>query len=100
MDFDENEFVMEIAEVAKDYDSVLISLFGVDVKNGRDKMYIDKGFQIVCNGTRSDRWFLSRQRDLFELADFSMSNDVGTHIGYSIAMGVPHYIFNQTVIEK
>ena len=24
-----------------------------------------------------------------------MSNDIGTHIGYSIAMGVPHYLFKQ-----
>lgn len=98
-DYNENEFLSEIAEVAKNYDSVLVSLFWADVNVGRDKMYLEKGYQVVCSGTRSDRWFLSRQRDLFELADFSMSNDVGTHIGYSISMGVPHYIYNQKVVE-
>ena len=99
MQYDEDAFIREIEDVAVDYDNVFVSLFWADVNLGRDKIYLDKGYKVVCSGTRSDRWFLSRQKDLLELADFSMSNDIGTHVGYSIAMGVPHYIFGQSVYE-
>lgn len=99
VDFDMGIFLQEIESMSQDFDTVLVSLFWLDIRLGKDKMYKDKGYQIVCSGTRSDRWFLNRQKDLFELADFSMSNNVGTHVGYSIAMGVPHFIFDQSVHE-
>lgn len=100
VDYDMTAFLEEVEYIAKDYDSVLVSLYWADIRLGRDKMYVEKGYKVVCSGTRTDRWFLCRLRDLFELADFSMGNDVGTHVGYSIAMGVPHYIFNQLVVER
>lgn len=99
VNFDMGIFLQEIESMSKDFDTVLVSLFWLDIRLGKDKIYKDRGYQIVCSGTRSDRWFLSRQKDLFELADFSMSNDVGTHVGYSIAMGVPHYIYDQHINE-
>ena len=100
IEYDENEFLHEVEEVSKDYDTVLVSLFWADIRYGRDQMYLKKGYKVVCSGTRSDRWFLRRQRDLFELADFSMSNEVGTHVGYLIALGCPHYIFRQKITER
>ncbi len=99
VNFDMGIFLQEIESMSKDFDTVLVSLFWLDIRLGKDKIYKDRGYQIVCSGTRSDRWFLSRQKDLFELADFSMSNNVGTHVGYSIAMGVPHYIYDQHINE-
>lgn len=99
MEYDETAFLHEVDKISKDYDTVLVSLFWADIRYGRDKMYLKKGYKVVCSGTRSDRWFLSRQKDLFELADFSMSNEVGTHVGYLIALGCPHYIFKQKMIE-
>lgn len=95
--YDVDAFMKEVDEMAKGFDSVLVSVYWADVKRGYDKPYIKRGYKVVCSGIRSDRWFLSRQKDLFTLADFSMSNDLGTHIGYSVAMGVPHYIFKQKV---
>lgn len=100
--YDFNEFSKCIDEMAVSYDSVLISMLGYDIQQGLDKQYRDKGYKIVSSGTRNDPYFLSRQRDLMELADMTVSNDVGTHIGYSICLGTPHYIFDQkiTAIKK
>jgi len=91
------EFLKEVDRVAQYFDSVLVSLYWLDVRRKYDKPYIKRGYKVVCSGIRSDRWFLSRQKDLFWLADVSMSNDIGTHIGYSIAMGVPHYLYKQKI---
>ena len=40
---------------------------------------------------------MSRQRDLIELSDMAMSNDLGTHIGYIVALNGPLYMFKQKV---
>lgn len=61
------------------------------------KNFISYYFSIVCSGNRFDPRFLSRQRDLIELSDMAMSNDLGTHIGYIVALNGPHYMFKQKV---
>lgn len=40
---------------------------------------------------------MNRQRDLIELADMTISNSIGTHIGYCICLGTPHYLFAQKI---
>lgn len=100
--YDFDEFSQCIDKIAKQYDTVLISMTGYDIKYGLASQYIQKGYRIVSSGSRSDPYFLNRQRDLLELADMTISNNVGTHIGYSICLGTPHFIFNQkiTTIKK
>lgn len=83
--------------MGKDYDSIFVSMYWVDIVNGKHKIYMDKGYTIVCSGNRFDPRFLSRQRDLIELSDMTMSNDLGTHVGYSVALNRPHYMFKQKV---
>ena len=100
LEYNIGSFQKEIEDVAKDFDTVLVSLGYEDVRKGNDKIYLNKGYKVVCSGGRMDRWFLCRLHDLLELSDMSMSNDVGTHIGYSVAMGVPHYLFKQKVISE
>lgn len=95
--YDFEEFMSEIDRVGKDFDSIFVSMFWVDIVNGRHKIYKDKGYTIVCSGNRHDPRFLSRQRDLIELADMTMSNDLGTHVGYCVALNRPHYMFKQKV---
>lgn len=95
--YDFNAFSKCIDEMSKDYDNVFVSMIGYDIQRGFDRQYIDKGYRIVSSGSRNDPYFLSRQRDLLELADMTISNSVGTHIGYSICLGTPHYIFDQKI---
>ena len=54
----------------------------------------DAGFEVVCNGHIFDSNFLCRQKTLFELADATISNGVGSHIGYSVFMGKPHWLID------
>lgn len=89
------EFLDVIEEIAKDYNSVFISMFWLDIVRGNHLVFQERGFTIVCSGVRNDPYFLNRQRDLIELADMSISNDIGTHIGYCICLGTPHYLLPQ-----
>lgn len=51
----------------------------------------------VLNLTCNSKWdptFLNRFKELVDLATYSLSFNVGTHIGYSVSMNVPHTIMD------
>ena len=96
--YDIDNFIADIESIKSNYDTVLVSLYWADITNeSLVKKYIDKGYLIVTSGHRYDLNFLSRQRSIIELADFTMSNSIGTHIGYCIYLGKPHYVFQQEI---
>ena len=47
---------------------------------------------MVCAGHAYDPHFLDRLRTLIELSDITLSNNLGTHIGYCVSLGKPHWI--------
>lgn len=94
-EFKHDEFVEEIERIKSDFDSVLVCLYYMDIRKGKQAYYENKGYTVVTNGDRLDPCFISRHKDLIQLADLTMSNGIGTHIGYSISLGKPHYYFKQ-----
>lgn len=90
---DEIDRVVEKMNIQK----VIVCLFYKDINIGRDQYYIEKGYQVVCNGYRCDPLFLRRLKTFILISDYTMSNDVGTNVGYCIYLGKPHYIFSQEV---
>jgi hypothetical protein len=97
VDYDVEAFLEEIELMAINFDAVFVSLFWLDVVNGRYKDYENRGFIIVSSGTRNDPRFLSRLKDLIDISAMTMSNDIGTHIGYSVTLNKPHYYFSQEI---
>ena len=96
--YNSNDFIAEIERIRKDYDTVLISLYWTDALNPLIvSQYENKGYKIVTSGHRFDINFLSRQRSIIELADYTISNNLGTHVGYCIYLNKPHYIYRQKV---
>lgn len=94
-DYDNYEFITEINRLSTSFDSVLICMYWVDIQEGRHKIYEKEGFVIVTAGHRNDSNFLRRLRDIILISSMTMSNRPGTHIGYCIALGKSHYLFNQ-----
>ncbi len=88
--FDPEKFLEVLKEERKRFDSVRVCLYWKDVLKGRHKFYQNAGFECVCNGHIYDLNFLRRQKSLFTIADATISNGVGSHIGYSIFMQKPH----------
>lgn len=93
--YDINSFASEIKKVSKDYDTVLISLHYGDIALA--SQYEKYGYICVTSGHTNDPNFMNRQRSLIELADMTMSNSVGTHVGYCIYLNKPHYIYKQKI---
>lgn len=82
------------------FKTVLVCIYYKDVETGRNKEYEDAGFRVVSAGRREDDQFLNRLHTFFSIADYSISNNVGTHIGYSIVLGKPHMILTEEVHYK
>ncbi len=94
--FDFEHFLGEINRLKSGFDTVLVSLYFIDAQDEkRVKMYTDKGFRIVTSGHKFDHNFIARQKTIIQLADATVSNEVGTHVGYCIHLNKPHYIFKQ-----
>jgi len=94
--YDIDGFAQKVAEFASahEFDTTLVSLYFQDIKLGRAKPYEDQGLLVVCSGYYRDETFLRRQRSYIELADMTISNGVGTHVGYCVALGKPHMVLD------
>lgn len=93
--FNGEKFVAEIKKCSENFNTVLICMYWKDIVDNRYQEYLNNGFTIVTAGHRSDSSFLSRLKDLIYLSDMTMSNNLGTHLGYCISEGKPHYLFSQ-----
>lgn len=97
--FDCNLFINKIKKFKKEYnfDTVIVSLYYRDIELGHDQKYVDAGFKVVSAGRREDYNFLNRLKSFINISDYTISNSVGTHIGYCIFLGKPHMVFSQII---
>lgn len=98
--FDDDELVMEIERLKPNFNTVMVCMYYMDIRKGKHIPYEQKGYTVVCNGDRFDCHFIQRHRDIIELSDVTMSNGIGTHVGYSICLNRPHYYFKQKMEQK
>lgn len=95
--FDLEEF-MDYIEALKSRDNfktILVCLYWKDIELNRDIPYLNRGFKVITAGHRNDPEFLSRLKTFITISDYTISNSVGTHVGYCISLGKPHHIFEQ-----
>lgn len=90
-------YIKKIQDMAKGYDSVLVCLYYMDIQNGNYLPYKNAGFKIVTAGHYLDLNFVRRLKTIILLADFTISNEIGTNLGYCICLGKPHYVIKQEV---
>ncbi|WP_214828572.1 hypothetical protein [Exiguobacterium sp. s26] len=100
--FNTAEFVEKIKDfkVTYNFDTVIVCLYYRDIEHGRGKLYEENGFVVTTAGRREDPNFLGRLKSLISLSDYTMSNSVGTHVGYSIVLEKPHMIIPQKTIYE
>lgn len=98
--FDEDSFIAAIRKKRVGFDTVIVCLYWKDIDNGADKIYLDEGFKISTAGHRDDLNFLPRLKSLFLLASEVYTNSTGTHVAYSLNVGLPISIYYQKVSYK
>ena len=82
------------------FKTIIVCLFYKDVQRNENTEYEKNNFLVVTAGNRFDDNFLSRLKSIIKLSDMTMSNNVGSHIGYCLALGKAHYIYKQEIEVK
>lgn len=77
------------------FDTVIVCLYYRDFQY-RDcvEYYKSKGFLLTTAGHQLDLNFVSRLKSIIELADYTMSNQIGTNTGFCVYLHKPHIIIN------
>lgn len=92
--YNPDKFLEILRNERRRFDTVRVCMYWKDILRGSHKIYEDAGFECVCNGHLFDSNFLRRQKTFFELADATISNGVGSHIGYSVFMKKAHRLID------
>lgn len=90
--FDFEGFCNKIEEYAKDFDTVRVCVYYQDIRMNKHEFYQKKGFEVITAGHANDNYFMPRLRSIIELSDMTMSNDIGSHLGYCVYLNKPHFI--------
>lgn len=100
--YDPTNFLDVLEQEKHRFDSVRVCLYWKDIQRGTSKIFSDAGFECVCCGHIFDQSFLERQKALFEISDATISNAIGSHVGYSILMDTPHRLVpdNFKLVDK
>lgn len=100
-EYDIEKFIRYIKQFAIEHDfkTVLVCLYWKDIALKMDTKYLNADLSIVSAGHSYDINFLNRLKTFFLLADATLTNAVGTHVGYSLTLGVPIKIWSEDKIN-
>jgi hypothetical protein len=88
-----NDIQMESLDYHNKFDTKMACIYYTDL---HDTGFIDSlknsGYIIITAGHKFDPNFIVRLRTFIDISEQTSSDYVGTHVGYCIARGKPHYI--------
>ena len=88
---DKEAFINNVKEIVKEhkFDTVLVSLFYIDIQRGLHLRYEKEGWQIVSAGHMVNYDFNDCMKTIISLADMAVFQGFTSAIDYTIYMGVP-----------
>ena len=89
--FDVNGLIKKMNDLPKKFKPITICLHHCDVEDGKHLEYIEKGFKIVSAGHKFDKKFVNRFYEILSNHKYATSNSYGSHVPYSIEMGLPFF---------
>lgn len=98
--YNEKEYINYIKDfcLKNNFKTVLICMHYNDITLGNDEVYKKEGFNIVtCGNADETTLFLNKLKTTINFSDYTMSNGLGTHIGYCIYMNKPLVLFKQNI---
>lgn len=96
--YDVKELIKVAHQLCEMYNlaNIIVCLPYADTIHGNDKEFREAGCQIVSAGADSVK-FLPRLRAIIECSDLTMSNSLGTNLGYCVYMGCQQVLISQKI---
>lgn len=95
--FDTRTFADFVARFGKQFDRVQICLYWKDISADIVSLYESYGFELTTAGHMYDTGFLPRLVSMIAGADYVLTNEVGTHIFYSVLSNKPVWLKRQSI---
>lgn len=89
VNFDYDDFCNELNNLSEEYKPVCICLHYHDINKGQHKEFIKRGFPVYSAGTPYSNDYIDKFYNILKNFKYSMSNAIGSHVYYSIEMGIP-----------
>ena len=89
------KFIEYVSEIKNEYgfDTVLVSMYFVDIERGRHLVYEQQGWIIVSAGRRENYDFNDCMKTIISISDYAIFQSYASAVGYCIFNNVPVTIF-------
>ncbi len=96
--YNENKYARDLFNLPSNFKPVTICLHYDDMRMGRDKKFINMGFEVISIGHRHDKDFCSKFYEVIRKFKYITSNAPGTITLYSVDMNIPFFIYGEKPI--
>lgn len=101
--YDIQSTINNIIRMADNYEceNILLCAFPHDITEFEKiikEMNLDNRIIVVTSAGKEGKDFLPRQRAIIELSDFTISNKLGTHLGYCVYLNKPHILLSENYL--
>lgn len=97
--YDIDDFCNRLLNLPLEFHPFTICLHWEDIKRNVDKLYKNKGFEVVTAGDMYSDQFPRNFYNILKNYKYSASNEVGTYTFYSIEMGIPFFLIGEPAVR-
>lgn len=77
------------------FDTIIVCVYYRDFQyTNCINLYKNRGYKIVTAGHQLDIYFARRLKSIILMSDYTISNQIGTNLGFCVYLGKPHIIIN------
>ena len=95
--FDQLKLCEQLSALEDEFKPITVSCTEMDMKNGRDKLYREYGFEIFQPGERRSISYVKNVYEGLAKHKYSCGNHIGTNILFSVEMGIPFFLIGELV---
>ena len=95
VEYDIDDLCNQLNALPDEYKPICICLHYHDINKGQHEEFIKRGFPVYTAGHPYDDRYIDRFYDILKNFKYSMSNEAGSYLYYSVDLGIPFSIIGK-----
>jgi hypothetical protein len=96
---DWKSYMEELKKLPEKFHPITICIHYVDIEKGLHQLFLKNGFEVLTAGHKLNVKFVNQFYEILRTKKYSTSNAWGSHVPYSIELGVPFFYTGNGEIE-
>ena len=93
VELDIESYCSALLKLPEKFHPISICLHEDDIRKGRHRAYLARGFSVYSAGARRDPNFADNFYSILSEHKYSTSNGAGSYVLYSVEMGIPFFLY-------